>query len=214
MTKRPRVIEGDGPEADAPSSRREEILADAIRLFRERGFSATGMSDIGEAVGISGPAIYKHFANKAEILVEAFRLARKRVAEGMDEASRLPPDEALVVLVDAHIDMTLLYGTPRIWSHEQHELPEDFVAEERRGQRWYLNEWMVSLGRIRPELSAAQAMFLVECALSAIHSAVLFRRELPEEELRRNLRTVAFAVLEADLVTERSVTRSSDLGTE
>ena len=48
--------------------RRDEILAAAVKLFHERGYHATGMDDIGAEAGISGPAIYRHFKGKEEIL--------------------------------------------------------------------------------------------------------------------------------------------------
>src|SRR4051794_39657544 len=57
-----------GTSARRRSSRREQILAAAATLFRERGYDATGIDDIGAAVSITGPGVYRHFASKEEIL--------------------------------------------------------------------------------------------------------------------------------------------------
>ena len=52
-------------------SRRAEIFASALRLFRARGFHATSINDIGADAGVAGTAIYSHFATKQEVLAEA-----------------------------------------------------------------------------------------------------------------------------------------------
>ena len=54
----------------AKSDRRDQLIAAAERLVAERGFLAVRLEDIGAAVGISGPAIYRHFPNKEALLVE------------------------------------------------------------------------------------------------------------------------------------------------
>ncbi|MFE7838783.1 TetR/AcrR family transcriptional regulator [Streptomyces sp. NPDC057474] len=79
---------------DAPT-RREQILKEAARLFAERGFHGVGVDEIGAAVGISGPGLYRHFAGKdamlAELLVgisgQLLTGAKRRVAEA-DGAGR------------------------------------------------------------------------------------------------------------------------------
>ncbi|WP_149829321.1 TetR/AcrR family transcriptional regulator [Streptomyces tailanensis] len=73
---------------DAPT-RREQILKEAARLFAERGFHGVGVDEIGAAVGISGPGLYRHFAGKdamlAELLVgiseQLLTGAKRRLAE-------------------------------------------------------------------------------------------------------------------------------------
>lgn len=54
----------------AKSDRRSQLIAAAERLVAERGFLAVRLEDIGAAVGVSGPAIYRHFPNKEALLVE------------------------------------------------------------------------------------------------------------------------------------------------
>ncbi len=45
----------------------EKILQSALRLFSEKGYEATKLSEIAEMVGIKAPSLYKHFKNKEEI---------------------------------------------------------------------------------------------------------------------------------------------------
>jgi AcrR family transcriptional regulator len=50
------------------ASTKEAIRHTACRLFRERGFHATSVRDIAEAVGIQGGSIYSHYEGKDELL--------------------------------------------------------------------------------------------------------------------------------------------------
>lgn len=50
--------------------RRGQILDAAAELFAERGFAAVNVGDIGAAVGVTGPSIYRHFPTKDAVLIE------------------------------------------------------------------------------------------------------------------------------------------------
>ncbi|MCJ1707255.1 TetR/AcrR family transcriptional regulator [Microbacterium sp. VKM Ac-2923] len=52
----------------AKAERRTALLAAAARLFAERGFDGVTLEDIGAAVGVSGPAVYRHVAGKQALL--------------------------------------------------------------------------------------------------------------------------------------------------
>ena len=54
--------------ATQKANRRAELMASAARLFAERGFAAVSTADLGDAVGMSGPALYRHFASKEALL--------------------------------------------------------------------------------------------------------------------------------------------------
>ncbi|MEG6613330.1 TetR/AcrR family transcriptional regulator [Pseudoclostridium thermosuccinogenes] len=51
-----------------PEERREEIISAAEKLFHEKGFENTMMSDIAQALGISQGLPYRYFKSKVEIL--------------------------------------------------------------------------------------------------------------------------------------------------
>lgn len=54
---------------------RERILSAAAQLFAEHGFASTSMPAIAELSGITAGAIYRHFASKAELLLEVVKRA-------------------------------------------------------------------------------------------------------------------------------------------
>ncbi|WP_411088906.1 TetR/AcrR family transcriptional regulator [Streptomyces sp. 061-3] len=51
-------------------SRANDIRAGALELFTRLGYEATTMADIGRAVGIRGPSLYKHVASKQDLLAQ------------------------------------------------------------------------------------------------------------------------------------------------
>lgn len=68
--------------ANQKASRRENLLRSAAALFAERGFAAVSTADLGEAVGISGPALYKYFPSKEAVLTELLIGASERLLAG------------------------------------------------------------------------------------------------------------------------------------
>src|ERR1035437_3314511 len=47
----------------------QTILTTALYLFADRGYQATTMDNIGAALGIKGPSLYKHVRSKQDLLV-------------------------------------------------------------------------------------------------------------------------------------------------
>jgi len=60
-------------QAGRSAERRVQILTAAAHLFRQRGFVGVGIDDIGAAVGVSGPAVYRYFPSKQAVLAEIVR---------------------------------------------------------------------------------------------------------------------------------------------
>ena len=94
-----------GREARRAPVNRATVRAAALHLFAERGYQLTTMMDIGAALGIRGPSLYKHVASKqellAEIMVETMTslIDRQRAAV----AAGGPPDVQLRRAVEAHV---------------------------------------------------------------------------------------------------------------
>ena len=72
-------------------STRERIIDEALRLFAERGYSATSVAEIEAASGLSPGAggLYRHFKSKYEVLAAAINehatRTRTQVAESLAE---------------------------------------------------------------------------------------------------------------------------------
>ena len=139
-------------------SRREEILEIAVGLFAARGYHGVSMDDIGAAAGVTGPALYHHFAGKEAMLAAALNpVSEQLLAGGRARVAEHPgrPAAALAALVDFHVDFAL--DNPAVIAlhlHELDRLPEEPRREIRRLQRLYVEEWVGVLTALRAELAA------------------------------------------------------------
>jgi AcrR family transcriptional regulator len=84
---------------------REKILKSAASLFHRRGFEATGMSDIANAVGIQKSSLYHHFESKQKLLFEILSHTVETAIGGTREiaSSHLPAPERLRMAIRNHI---------------------------------------------------------------------------------------------------------------
>ena len=61
--------------AESTAQTRERVIAEARRLFRERGYAATSLEQIAEAAEVTKGAIYGHFSGKEDLLLSAIEAA-------------------------------------------------------------------------------------------------------------------------------------------
>src|ERR1700722_18010086 len=61
--------------AESKERTRQRLLAEAQRLFRERGYAATSLEQIAEAAEVTKGAIYGHFASKEDLMLGALEAA-------------------------------------------------------------------------------------------------------------------------------------------
>lgn len=85
--------------------RNAEIRAAALDLFARRGYEATTMADIGAAVGMRGPSLYKHVSSKQELLASVIGTTMAELLAEHDAAvsGADDPVERLRRAVDAHV---------------------------------------------------------------------------------------------------------------
>lgn len=99
----------------------------ALRLFAERGYPATTMADIGAAVGIRGPSLYKHVPSKQHLLAEIMIGSMRDLQTGFDRAIASADDvvDQFRRAVEAHVRfharrrLEAFVGTREIRSLEQ-----------------------------------------------------------------------------------------------
>ncbi|AVH97392.1 TetR family transcriptional regulator [Streptomyces cinereoruber] len=191
-----------GGRIDAPT-RREQILKEAARLFAERGFHGVGVDEIGAAVGISGPGLYRHFPGKDAMLAELLVGISERLLDG----GRLRAGEAggdpralLGALIDGHIDFAL-DDRPLIILHDREldRLKDEDRKRVRKLQRQYVELWVATVRELYPDAPESEARTAVHAVFGLLnstpHLAALGRR--PMERLLRRLAHGAFGALAA-----------------
>ena len=185
------------PSASA-SRRREAILDAALELFRQRGYHSVGIDEIGTRAGISGPGVYRHFANKAALLVALFDSITERMLQAAEEIEKIegPPDEILDRLVGYHVATAVRErGLLAVWIHDWRSLPPADSQRLRHRQVEYLSIWSGALSALRPDLGPAEAETVVHAALGAVNSVALADTGLPPEDVELILARAARAIL-------------------
>jgi AcrR family transcriptional regulator len=162
-----------GPAATEPRlrSRRETIMAEALRLFHARGYHAVSMEEIAGACGTKASSLYRHFPSKSDLLAAVYHRAADRVAATTSAAlaSAADLDDALARLVDSYVDLVFgLSDLVTVYQAENTNLPERDRHELRRAQRLHVEEWVRIVNGLRPELSTAEARILAHAALNLI----------------------------------------------
>jgi AcrR family transcriptional regulator len=145
--------------ATQKANRRAELMTAAARLFAERGFGAVSTADLGEAVGMTGPALYRHFASKDALLAALLVDASERLLEGGRALAGAASDPAVALdaLIGFHVDFaTSDADVIRVQDRELANLPGDAGRQVRRLQRAYVQEWDALLAVLRPALSDAE----------------------------------------------------------
>lgn len=170
--------------AEKPS-RRDQILTAAAELFARHGFHGVGIDDIGAAVGISGPALYRHFRSKDAMLGEMLTSISERLLDGgqarVDAASSA--DEALTALVGWHVDFAL--DDPALITVQMRNLANLTDPDRRRVralQRRYVEVWVETIRRTMPEFDEPTARAAAHAVFGLInstpHSAHLDRDQM------------------------------------
>jgi len=157
----------------AKSDRRSQLIAAAERLVAERGFLAVRLEDIGSAVGVSGPAIYRHFPNKEALLVELLvGISTRLLAGATDVVAGAPtPMGALDGLIDFHLDFALGESDLiRIQDRDLDHLPAAAKRQVRKSQRQYVELWVGVLRRLDAGRGEADARLMAHATFGLLNS--------------------------------------------
>ncbi len=140
-------------------AQREDMLAEAARLFAQQGFSATSMNQVAEACGVAKPTLYHYFQDKNDLLAQICDSHVHALLALVEEvkAKGLAPDAELRALIER---FTSVYAD----AQDQHRVLTSeikFLADAERQrlldvERRVVAEFAAALTRVRPELQGAQ----------------------------------------------------------
>ena len=155
-------------------SKKDVITRKASSLFRKKGFPATSMRDIAEAIGIEAPSLYNHIASKNEILKDiCFRIAKLftnyLIEIELSTQSNLSKIESIIRF---HISMMINeFESVYISNHEWKHLPEPFLSDFKNRRRNYRSRLAAILqkGIDKKEIRSVNSDVSVLTILSAIN---------------------------------------------
>ncbi|WP_353816665.1 SACE_7040 family transcriptional regulator [Agromyces sp. SYSU T00266] len=186
----------------AKADRRAALLAAAARLFAERGYPGVTLEELGQAAGVSGPAVYRHFPGKAAVLAAILVDASQGLLDGgrrtVEEVAA--PDEALRSLIRFHVDFALANADViRVQDRDLDSLGDADAHEVRRLQRSYVELWVGVLARLRPDRAESELRIRAHAAFGLInstpHSARIHGRRPADRVVRSILEDMAWSSL-------------------
>jgi AcrR family transcriptional regulator len=190
--------------SQAKENRRQALLSAAAALFAVEGFNRVSLEDLGAAAGVSGPAVYRHFAGKQAVLGALLLSVSQDLLDGgrrvVAESGGAPA--ALAGLVAFQVDFAL--SNPdviRVQDQDFSSLADDDQADVRTLQRGYVELWVEVLAELHPGTEAAELRVRAHATFGLInstpHSVRSHGRRLAIRRARPLLESMALAALMA-----------------
>ncbi|GAB3584884.1 TetR/AcrR family transcriptional regulator [Amycolatopsis endophytica] len=188
--------------------RRSQLAGLAAELFRARGYHGVGINDIAAAAGITGPAVYRHFADKQAILayvllggVQEMEDATAAALSTLRRPDGAEVDRLLRGIAESSVERR---DVAALWRWEgRHLAPEDQREIGRRSTA-LLTSWAKELMALRPDLGPEDAELLCWAALSVFGSVSVHRTAVARKRFAELLAELARRVLHVRLPSEAS----------
>lgn len=179
------------------TSKKEVIIAKAAVLFRTKGFSATTMRELAEAVGIEAPSLYNHIGSKNEILQAiCVKIANEFTAQlSAAENSNGSNIDKIEQIIGFHISMMLeTFDEVYVVNHEWKHLPEPFFSNFLNQRRQYEKRLVTILeeGIKKKEFKNINPYVAMLTLLSAVRGLEYFHR---------HKKNISIKVMQHDMVT-------------
>ncbi|WP_197318501.1 TetR/AcrR family transcriptional regulator [Saccharomonospora sp. NB11] len=187
-----------------PRDRKAQLAAVASELFRQRGYHGVGINDLAAAAGITGPALYRHFADKqailAHVLLTGLRDMELATEAALDDERRTESYESIRELLTGLAARSVeRRDVAALWRWEGRHLDAESQQQIRRRSTAMLAAWARVLQRKRPELSDDDAELLCWATLSVFGSVSVHRTTLPKRRFTDLLTSLALRVLHVEL---------------
>ncbi|PKZ67172.1 TetR family transcriptional regulator [Gordonia terrae] len=195
------VRRGHGVVPRSVGHRSAQIVRAATKLFQDAGFRNVSIEQIGAAVGLTGPAVYRHFPGKHDILSQALTTQVELVAQLMTDAELRgsSADEQLSLLLDGLGDLTAHRDVSTLWRREQRHLQSDELAVMREYFVQLSDHFASLIVATRPGIAPSDAEALGAAVLSVYSNTSGMRGSLPAARLMLIQRAVADSIITCDL---------------
>ncbi len=157
------------------SSKRDQLVDTARRLFYENGIHATGIGKILAEAGVSKMTLYKHFKSKEELVLAAIRrhdeTSRNEFMKEVERRATAPLERLLAVfdVLGEWCGMAGFRGCPFINAAAEYGEPESPIhqacAEHNRILYTYMRDLAVAAGVAEAEELARQLVSLFQGAI-------------------------------------------------
>ena len=158
---------------------RDTILRESMRVFLQKGYYHTNLSDLGAACGLEKPHFYYYFKNKEDLMREVLEFTYRNAKQHIfDKAydQRFTPRQRLEKMMQnalrlyAQVDRGCLMGNTVLGTAGSEPAFQDVL-------RRYFDGWVTSLQCVFGEVHGSQkARLLAQESIQEIQGSVMFVR--------------------------------------
>jgi AcrR family transcriptional regulator len=186
------------PRSQAKADRRAALLGAAATLFARSGFNGVSIEDLGAAVGVSGPAVYRHFTAKQAVLAALLVGVSEDLVSGGRSVviATTNAATALQCLVRFHVNFAL--ANPDVIRVQDRDLDSLAVSDRHRVralQREYVELWVQVLQRVHPAVDEAHLRIRAHATFGLVNSTPHSARASAQPAVRALLEEMALAAL-------------------
>jgi AcrR family transcriptional regulator len=162
-------------------TQKDVIIKSAAALFKLKGFKATSMRDLADALGIEAPSLYNHIGSKNELLQAiCFNVADKFTAN-LKAVEKLPAKamNKIELLIRFHIRAMLeefdeVFVANHEWKHLQDPMLNDFLNQRRSYEKRFVA--LIEKGVSQKELKKNNPYVVVLTILYAVRGLEFWQR--------------------------------------
>ena len=191
------MAETSRPPARRPRNRKAQLADAAAELFGKHGYHQVSVNDIAHSAGVTGPAVYRHFRGKQDILAHVLLSGMDTFGLVTERALAKPgtPAEQLDALLRAVAALAVdRREITALWRWEGRNLAEADRTKIRHRGAELISQWAIALCDVRPALSAADAELLGWATLSVYGSVSVHHVNPPRRRFEELLTRLAAAV--------------------
>jgi len=190
------------PPVRRPRNRKAQLAEAAAELFSKHGYHQVSVNDIAQAAGVTGPAVYRHFRGKQDILAHVLLSGMDTFCLVTERALATPgtPAEQLAALLRAVAELAVdRREITALWRWQGRHLADADRAKIRHRGAELIAQWGIALRDARPQLAPADAELLGWAVLSVYGSVAVHHTSLPRKRFEELLTRLATAVTSWDV---------------
>ncbi|RYY64109.1 MAG: TetR/AcrR family transcriptional regulator [Chitinophagaceae bacterium] len=176
-------------------TKKDAIIQSAAALFRSKGFKASSMRELAEAIGVEAPSLYNHIGSKSELLEAiCFKIAADFTLNlEAIEQSKESSVHKIEQLIRFHIQIMLqeydeLYVANYEWKHLGEPALGSFLNQRKTYEKRMMQ--LIKEGIAKGELKAIHPNVAVLTILSAVRGIEFWQRHkssISATELEENM---------------------------
>lgn len=186
-----------------PKDRKAQIAREAAEAFSTLGYHAVSVESIATRVGVSAPALYRHYTSKYDLFRDAVLTLSQQLVDATDAFDTVDEDDPhahLEQIARALINVVLVNrSSGGLYRWQTRYLQGPDTARLTKQLRLVNHRIQRAVSALRPNLTSSQQWMLSSGFLSIVGSIVDHRLRAPDETIRAILTGGVKALVSAPL---------------